>query len=261
MKSTVILYIGLVMTSFFLDAQNLILKKGKLISEDTEICNYKIDLSEGWLRLYDLKTNDTLIIIEESFNNTDANYDDDYVIFKFPKQEIKVEISGTSFWIDYVKLLYRNKTFDLNGQLNDLQIKLFKLRMDENITEMNSLSYSEKLNKMKTFYPFKNWIEYAVDFDMKQYTQENCDAAKHIFDNLIDKLIKAGEDVSKEKKAQYFETAVIALNALNNKVEGLIETGEREDLCFLIDKITIASGLNPKDYADGEGIADLWREW
>jgi len=47
-----------------------------------------------------------------------------------------------------------------------------------------------------------------------------------------------------------------------NKVEaGIIETGEREDLCELIDKITIAAGLNPEDYAQGDGLADLWREW
>jgi hypothetical protein len=41
----------------------------------------------------------------------------------------------------------------------------------------------------------------------------------------------------------------------------LIETGEREDLCELIDQITIAAGMDPKNYGDGEGIADEWRNW
>ncbi|MDX6181870.1 hypothetical protein SGQ44_04980 [Flavobacterium sp. Fl-77] len=48
---------------------------------------------------------------------------------------------------------------------------------------------------------------------------------------------------------------------MNEKDEGIIETGEREDLCELIDQITLASGLKPKDYAKGEGIADSLREW
>jgi len=54
---------------------------------------------------------------------------------------------------------------------------------------------------------------------------------------------------------------VLSLNELDDKIDGLIETGEREDLCELIDQITIAAGLNPENYADGEGLADEWREW
>ncbi|HYK44861.1 MAG TPA: hypothetical protein VEV83_06825 [Parafilimonas sp.] len=47
---------------------------------------------------------------------------------------------------------------------------------------------------------------------------------------------------------------------MNEEVEGLIQTGEREHLCALIDQITIAAGMDPKNYGDGEGIADEWRD-
>lgn len=96
---------------------------------------------------------------------------------------------------------------------------------------------------------------------MEQYTEENCNQAKGIFDNLISKLITLSEKGNKIEKEKYFEIAIKSLNRLNEKDEGIIETGEREDLCELVDQITIASGLNPKDYPEGQGISDLWREW
>ncbi len=125
----------------------------------------------------------------------------------------------------------------------------------------DSLTLSEKLNKTKELYPFEKWREAFFEYEMEQYTEENCNAAKTIFDNLIDKLIALGENGNETEKIALFEIAVLSLNELENKNEGLIETGEREDLCELIDQITIACGLNPRNYADGEGLADLWREW
>jgi hypothetical protein len=138
-----------------------------------------------------------------------------------------------------------------------------KTEVEENLnsTKNDSLSYPERLNKTKKIYPFKYWRESFFEYDMEQYTQENCDAAKKVFDDLINELIKLRENAPEKKKVQLFEKAIKQLNKLSDKEEALIETGEREDLCELIDQITIASGLNPKDYADGEGIADLWREW
>lgn len=128
-------------------------------------------------------------------------------------------------------------------------------------SENDTLTYSEKLNKTKVLYPFAKWRENFFEYEMEQYTLENCNEAKSIFDNLISKLLTIGENGSITAKEKCFEIAIKSLNKLNDKVEGIIETGEREDLCELIDQITFASGLNPKDYAEGEGIADLWREW
>jgi len=125
----------------------------------------------------------------------------------------------------------------------------------------SNLSYPERLNKAKDLYPFKKWRENFFEFEMLQYTEENCNTAKDIFDNLIIKLTELGENGNKKDKETCFELAIKSLNKLNEKDEGIIETGEREDLCELIDQITLASGLNPREYAKGEGIADLWRKW
>lgn len=51
------------------------------------------------------------------------------------------------------------------------------------------------------------------------------------------------------------------MNNLNYKVPSLIETGEREELCDLYDRIFIESGLTPSFYGGGEGIASEWRSW
>ncbi|KUJ63918.1 hypothetical protein AR687_01660 [Flavobacteriaceae bacterium CRH] len=128
-------------------------------------------------------------------------------------------------------------------------------------TQNNTISYSEKLNKTKKLYPFKDWREKFFEYEMDQYTEENCNAAKNIFDNLITQLIELEENGDKKDKEKCFEIAIKSLNKLSETNEEIIETGEREELCELIDQITLASGLNPKEYAEGEGLSDLWREW
>lgn len=131
------------------------------------------------------------------------------------------------------------------------------------------MTYSEKLEETKKYYPFEKWRQNFFpdpdddeDTGMIQYTQKNCDAAKNIFEKLITNLNIIGESSAENAKLKFFKSSITSLNKLNEKGDGdLIETGEREDLCELIDKITLAAGLNPKNYADGEGIADLWRDW
>lgn len=49
------------------------------------------------------------------------------------------------------------------------------------------------------------------------------------------------------KKIKQFKTAILNTNKMNDEIDDLIETGEREDLCELTDKITIACGLDPKN--------------
>ncbi|WP_405299696.1 hypothetical protein [Kordia sp.] len=133
--------------------------------------------------------------------------------------------------------------------------------VEEPTVNTDDLTFSEKLNQTKKGYPFKAWREAFFEYKMEQYSEENCNAAKAIFDNLIVKLIELGEHGNEKDKIALFEKAVNSLNSLDNTVGSLIETGEREDLCELIDQITIASGLDPQNYADGEGLSDLWREW
>ena len=125
---------------------------------------------------------------------------------------------------------------------------------------LNNMAYKEQLEATKKYYPFNNWRESYND-GLKQYTEENCIKAQVIFDTLIQQLIALGQEANEHDKVKLFKTAVLSLNELNDEIEALIETGERESLCELIDQITIAAGMNPKNYADGEGIADEWRDW
>jgi len=120
--------------------------------------------------------------------------------------------------------------------------------------------YVDQLLATKSQYPFQRWQSYFPD--MEQYTEENCTAAQTIIDGLIDRLIQLGDTASEAQKVEEFRIAVEALNELNEEIDdALIETGEREELCELLDAITVAAGLNPEDYGDGEGIADEWRDW
>jgi hypothetical protein len=130
------------------------------------------------------------------------------------------------------------------------------------------MSYKERLEATKKYYPFGKWREsFFPPKDepelggMEQYSQENCDKAQAVFNTLIEGLISFGQSADEKDKVELFKTAILSLNKLNGEVDGLIETGEREDLCELIDQITIAADMNPKNYGDGEGIADQWREW
>ena len=122
------------------------------------------------------------------------------------------------------------------------------------------MTYNQKLEETKDYYPFDNWLQ-AFDDGLEQYTSENCGRTKAVFDTLISQLIRIGENAPENEKLALFKTAVLALNALNEEIDDLIETGEREDLCDLIDHITIAAGLMPGKYGDGDGLADEWREW
>jgi hypothetical protein len=122
------------------------------------------------------------------------------------------------------------------------------------------INYKNKLLASKAFYPFERWRE-NYNEGLTQYTKENCNKIKKVFDDLITSLVEIGENAGEEQKKQFFKTAILKTNQLNEEIDGLIETGEREDLCELTDKITIACGLDPEKYGEGEGLATEWREW
>ena len=120
--------------------------------------------------------------------------------------------------------------------------------------------YSEKLLATKVGSPIDGWRKLPENDWPPQYTKENCDAAQKILDDLIMNLIKIGEDAPKKDKEDLFQIAIESLNELNDSTE-IIETGEREKLCELFNKISLSANLNPEDYGEGEGIASEWRDW
>ena len=123
------------------------------------------------------------------------------------------------------------------------------------------MSYATDLEATKQTYPFDRWHE-GLQHGLEQYTKENCDRTRAIFDTLIADLISLGADASDDEKLSKFEIAILALNDLDEELDNcLIETGEREDLCELCNTICEAAGMDPANYGDGEGPASEWREW
>ncbi|MEK6669377.1 MAG: hypothetical protein AABZ19_11185 [Pseudomonadota bacterium] len=117
--------------------------------------------------------------------------------------------------------------------------------------------HERQLNATKAAYPFQRWQNSGLD----QYTPQACAAFASIFDELISELAQHGLDAAEPIKLAAIEKAVVALNALNEADDSLIETGEREDLCELINAITVTAGLDPSAYGGGEGPASEWRDW
>ena len=107
-------------------------------------------------------------------------------------------------------------------------------------------------------YPFEEWKTYYPG--MEQYTAANCDRAAEIFDQLLMDLASDGPEAKEELKLKHFHKAIVALNKLNYQTF-IIETWEREQLAELVNEITRLSGLDPANYAEGAGVADLWRAW
>lgn len=121
------------------------------------------------------------------------------------------------------------------------------------------MNYQEKLNATKSSYPFERWHK-AYEHGLEQYTQENCDRMQKVFDDLIDDLAAKGGAASEEDKVESFRIAIEATNKVDEET-GMVETGEREDLCELTNTISTAAGLDFKNYGDGEGLASEWRDW
>ena len=117
--------------------------------------------------------------------------------------------------------------------------------------------YSNTLESVKNDYPFHRWQQSGLE----QYTPKACAAFQTVFDKLISKLAALGSDASEQEKIALFKEAIEATNMLNEEDESLIETGEREDLCELTNRIATAAGIDPKKYGGGEGPASEWRDW
>ena len=114
-------------------------------------------------------------------------------------------------------------------------------------------TYADTLNHLKSDYPFDRMRKYWQDPE----DQEACHKIEQGYDELIASLIELGPDASEASKIACFEQAI----AVTNDYDGVIETGEREDLCELTNSITIACGLDPNQYGSGEGLASEWRNW
>lgn len=117
--------------------------------------------------------------------------------------------------------------------------------------------YRKRLLAAKDSYPFPEWAQWGIE----QHTDHALDLFASVFDRLIERLADMDDTVPENDKLAAFREAVVALNALNEANEILIETDEREDLCELFNVIATAAGIDPSKHGDGEGPASVWRDW
>ncbi|MDX1411642.1 MAG: hypothetical protein R3351_05760 [Nitrospirales bacterium] len=122
------------------------------------------------------------------------------------------------------------------------------------------MNYSSRLRRCAREYPFDFWFENYQE-GIGLYSESHCRHLRGIFDDLIEDLILLGEEAEEKCKLDEFEVAVRRLNEVRKMNPALIETMEREEFCELFDVIALSSGINPKDYGGGEGVASEWREW
>jgi hypothetical protein len=80
------------------------------------------------------------------------------------------------------------------------------------------MSFEESLVSAKKYYTFSSWRE-AYKAGLDQYTQENCDRAQAIADQLISGLADLGPDASDVAKIELFRVAVEAYNSLNEEID------------------------------------------
>src|SRR5690606_1219265 len=89
---------------------------------------------------------------------------------------------------------------------------LASISFDMSIEKVESMSYKERLLETKSSYPFSRWRK-SFRHGLKQYTKENCEKTKQVFDDLIEGLAAIGESAHKEEKINLFKTAILSLNS------------------------------------------------
>jgi hypothetical protein len=87
------------------------------------------------------------------------------------------------------------------------------------------------------------------------YTESDVQRCGEILDELKAAIERSG---GRDEALSHVRTAVLDLNALNNRCEGsLIETDQREMICAFIIKTTAGRGfISPE-----EDVTFEWREW
>lgn len=95
------------------------------------------------------------------------------------------------------------------------------------------------------------------DEDGCDYRAEDVEQCKHLLYTYLEALASM-TDPSDDTIMEHVKILVLALNDLNEQTDySMIETGEREAICEIIQTSAIECGL--KEYSDD--ITEEWREW
>ena len=119
-----------------------------------------------------------------------------------------------------------------------MDISKFKAQLSENI-----------VTPMLTFME-----ECSGDCD---FTEKDVRKCEKILTEYLESLEKLSAP-SDKKILACVKKAVLALNKLNEKADyALLETGERESICEILQNSAVACGLTDAD----DDVTEEWREW
>jgi hypothetical protein len=115
--------------------QNVDLKNGTVIVDSKEFLSYEKSNHSYEFTLYKLNTKDELIFIQYNDNQTPSSNKDDYYKIVFPGLNLKLETHNfESTWKPTVKWLIKNSLFNADGSLNEVKVKMFIEKYNENIS-------------------------------------------------------------------------------------------------------------------------------
>lgn len=121
--------------SNFISAQEVKLKKEKVLLDEVEILKYeREDLGVYQIHFYDLKNNDEILFIKRNDNETKGYLDDDYTQIKFIGLKKGLEVKQKKTWSSYIEWLIKNKVINSDGTLNEEKVDALIENYDENIT-------------------------------------------------------------------------------------------------------------------------------
>lgn len=100
------------------------------------------------------------------------------------------------------------------------------------------------------------FMERCAEDGEAPYTQAEIDACAAIVDTCLAALVKLPKPADAAAIMKEVERGVLALNALTERCDGLIETEQREQLCDIFIMAARDAGL----VAD-EDITEQWRDW
>lgn len=167
--------------------------------------------------------------------------------FRFEEFRILTALSPDFklIWIRLMKLT--------SGEKRKIQLKKLLSQQNKNITPTNIpliLAYTIEL-------PTIRWEKRKAEGD-EMFTDKGIKATEILLKDYIQTL----SELTKEKKAtgiySSIKKIVTALNKLNDKHDGFIETLEREELCDFINNIVRVAGLTIEANID---LTEEWREW
>ena len=131
MRKNYLLFI-LALINLTVYSQEIDLKKGKVIANNNSVFKFDKRKMGSEMSLFQLNTNNEVVFIEINNNNTISYLNDDYIRLVFPKNEVTIEstLLINKNFKEIIQMLFMYKVVDLDGNINDENLALFKQKQN-----------------------------------------------------------------------------------------------------------------------------------